>query len=250
MNIKTTSLSLLLATSSSEAFTPSPSLIRKSTLHSSLAEDTTQTPERDTKQHLYGLQMLQENDGMSVTIGPDGTVAGRNADALPLPETYITCGKCKCLFAIAEEDLGTRGKGWLVSIVRVKCSVCSNSWYQSRDRLHNIPTSGYEMLPSSKSDLDRIARNLAADHAPDFHGVNKLYVGNLDFDTTQDDLLNFFEDGEGMKVCDVSLVTGPDGRSRGFAFVTFMPGSSLEAALEMNGKECKGRELSVREPNN
>jgi len=32
--------------------------------------------------------------------------------------------------------------------------------------------------------------------------------------------------------------------------VTFMPGSSLEAALEMNGKECKGRELSVREPNN
>lgn len=94
---------------------------------------------------------------------------------------------------------------------RVKCSVCNNSWYQSRDRLHNIPTSGYEMLPSSKSDLDRIARNLAADHAPDFHGVNKLYVGNLDFDTTQDDLLNFFEDGEGMKVCDVSLVTGPDG---------------------------------------
>lgn len=61
--------------------------------------------------------MLEENDGMSVTIGPDGTVSRRNADALPLPETYITCGKCKCLFAIAEEDLGTRGKGWLVSSI-------------------------------------------------------------------------------------------------------------------------------------
>jgi translation initiation factor 4B len=106
------------------------------------------------------------------------------------------------------------------------------------------------MLPSPKSDLDRIARNLAADHAPDFHGVNKLYVGNLDFDTTEDDFLEFFERGENSKLCDVSIITGADGRSRGFGFVSFMPGSELEEALAMDGKECRGRELSVREPNN
>ena len=107
------------------------------------------------------------------------------------------------------------------------------------------------MNPAPKADIDRIARNLAADHAPDFHGINKLYVGNLDFSTTSDDLLQFFEDGcENCKVCDASIVTGPDGRNRGFAFVSFYPGSPLEEALEMNGKECLGRELAVKEPNN
>lgn len=83
-------------------------------------------------------------------------------------------------------------------------------------------------------------------------GVNKLYVGNLDFQTTSQELLEFFEtNAEGdVNVCDVSVVTGPDGRSRGFAFVTFYDEADGKAALECNGLECNGRELSVREPNN
>ena len=141
---------------------------------------------------------------------------------------------------------------------RVKCSVCSNSWYQSRDRLLSIPTHTHDLLPATKSELDRIARNLAADVSPDFMGVNKLYVGNLNLDTTEDDLLKFFEGdggnnedgGEEIRVCDVSLVTGPEGKSRGFAFVTFYEESGGKAALGLNGKECNGREVSVREPNN
>lgn len=107
------------------------------------------------------------------------------------------------------------------------------------------------MSPAPKSDIDRIARNLARDHAPDFHGINKLYIGNLDYSTTSEDLLHFFEDGsENCKVCDASIVTGPDGKNRGFGFVSFYPGSSLEDALNMNGKECCGRGLTVKEPNN
>ena len=107
------------------------------------------------------------------------------------------------------------------------------------------------MNPAPKSDIDRIARNLAHDHAPDFHGINKLYIGNLDYSTTSEDLLQFFENGsENCQVCDASIVTGPDGRNRGFGFVSFYPGSSLEEALQMNGKECCGRELTVKEPNN
>ena len=51
---------------------------------------------------------------MSITLDADGEVVvggGGAADALPLPQTYVTCGKCNSLFAISEEDLG-RGKGW------------------------------------------------------------------------------------------------------------------------------------------
>lgn len=54
-----------------------------------------------------------DSPAASVTVGADGQVAGgSDGDGLPLPETYITCGKCKSLFAIAEDDLGDRGKGW------------------------------------------------------------------------------------------------------------------------------------------
>lgn len=139
---------------------------------------------------------------------------------------------------------------------RVKCSVCDNSWYQSRDRLFEIPTDSHDMVPADPSDLGRIARNLARDIPPTFMGVNKLYVGNLDWTTTSDDLLEFFEtnskkEGDGkVSVCDASIITGPDGRSRGFAFVSFYDEGDGKAALECNGLECNGRELAVREPNN
>jgi cold-inducible RNA-binding protein len=108
------------------------------------------------------------------------------------------------------------------------------------------------MIPAHKSDLDRIARNLARDCPPNFMGVNKLYVGNLDFRTTSEQLLEFFESNSDKvgSVCDVSMVKGPDGRSRGFAFVTFYDEADGKAALKCNGMECNGRELSVKEPNN
>ena len=133
----------------------------------------------------------------------------------------------------------------------MKCTVCSNSWYQSRDRLFDIPTETHDLLPANQSDLDRIARNLARDHSPNYMGVSKLYVGNLDFRTTTDELLEFFESNSKKdSVCDVSIISGPDGRSRGFAFVSFYDEADGQAALECNGMECNGRELSVREPNN
>ncbi len=81
-------------------------------------------------------------------------------------------------------------------------------------------------------------------------GVSKLYVGNLDFQTSEDDLKAFFERNGCENVCDVSVVTGPDGRSRGFAFVTFYDEEDGERGLACNGRECHGRELAVREPNN
>jgi len=194
--------------------------------------------------------MMKEAGGtVSVTLDADGKVAG--GEALPLPPKYITCGKCKSLFAISDEDLGDKGKG-----CRVKCSVCNNSWFQSRERLFDIPTESHTMSPATKSELGRIARNLSRDIPPSFMGVFKLYVGNLDWRTTSDELLDFFEtyskkeDGEKISVCDVSIVMGPDGRSRGFAFVSFYDEVDGRAALACNGLECNDRELAVREPNN
>ena len=109
------------------AFAPShPSAPRRATVVSSTAVASEASPAAsssssntnkneptwEVKQHLYGLDMINEaeNSGMSVTMNAEGEVEG--GEALPLPQTYITCGKCKSLFAISEADLGDRGKGW------------------------------------------------------------------------------------------------------------------------------------------
>ncbi len=76
--------------------------------------------------------------------------------------------------------------------------------------------------------------------------ANKLYVGNLSFDATQDRLVAAFEQ-DGRKVKDVNVVTDRDtGRPRGFAFVEMANQADAEAAIQaMDGPELNGRPLKV-----
>ena len=75
----------------------------------------------------------------------------------------------------------------------------------------------------------------------------KLYVGNLAFETTENDLHDLFQ--EQGTVQDVSLVTDRmTGRSRGFAFVTMESNAAAQSAITaFNGKELHGRPLTVNE---
>ncbi len=74
----------------------------------------------------------------------------------------------------------------------------------------------------------------------------KLYVGNMNFDTTEDGLREAF--GAFGTVEDVAVITDRDtGRPRGFAFVT-MPDNDAQAAIDgLNGRELDGRTLNVNE---
>jgi RNA recognition motif-containing protein len=75
----------------------------------------------------------------------------------------------------------------------------------------------------------------------------KLYVGNLAFETTENDLQDLFE--QQGHVSDVALVTDRmTGRSRGFAFVTMEANEAAQNAIAaLNGKELHGRALTVNE---
>ena len=75
----------------------------------------------------------------------------------------------------------------------------------------------------------------------------KLYVGNLSFETTENDLQDLFE--QHGKVTDVALINDKTtGRSRGFGFVTMADAASATAAVNaFNGKEVQGRTLTVNE---
>ncbi len=75
----------------------------------------------------------------------------------------------------------------------------------------------------------------------------KMYVGNLSYDATQEDLQSLFE-AHGA-VTDVFIVKDREsGRPRGFAFVTMDTKESMQAAIEaLNGQEFMGRELAINE---
>ena len=75
----------------------------------------------------------------------------------------------------------------------------------------------------------------------------KLYVGNLDYATTETTLSDLF--GTIGEVLSVNLITDRmTGRSRGFAFVEMAESSAAQQAInDLNGKMVGERQLKVAE---
>lgn len=75
----------------------------------------------------------------------------------------------------------------------------------------------------------------------------KLYVGNLAFQTSNDELHELFSQVGTVESANV-VEDRDTGRSRGFGFVEMASQAEGEAAIEQfNGKEVNGRELKVNE---
>lgn len=76
---------------------------------------------------------------------------------------------------------------------------------------------------------------------------SKLYVGNMSFKTTEDELRDAF--AQFGDVTDVFVAMDKmTGRPRGFAFVTMdTPENAAKAAEALNGEEFGGRALTVNE---
>ncbi|MGH9339427.1 MAG: RNA recognition motif domain-containing protein [Acidobacteriota bacterium] len=75
----------------------------------------------------------------------------------------------------------------------------------------------------------------------------KLYVGNLSFKTSNQDLQTLFEQAGTVESATV-VTDRHTGRSRGFGFVEMATQEEGERAIkEFNGKEIDGRNLTVNE---
>lgn len=77
--------------------------------------------------------------------------------------------------------------------------------------------------------------------------ATKLFVGNLDYTVTADDLKDLFSQA-GTVVDAVVISDKMSGRSRGFGFVEMGSEEEAKAAVEkMNGADLKDRKINVNE---
>ena len=75
----------------------------------------------------------------------------------------------------------------------------------------------------------------------------KLYVGNISFNTTNQDLNDLFATVGTVQSSNI-IEDRETGRSRGFGFVEMASQEDGEKAIaELNGKEIDGREIKVNE---
>lgn len=74
---------------------------------------------------------------------------------------------------------------------------------------------------------------------------NKIYVGSLSYDTSEDGLREFFS--QAGKVESVSIVIDRmSGRSKGFGFVEMATEKEAQEAIKsLNGKELDGRKVII-----
>lgn len=74
-----------------------------------------------------------------------------------------------------------------------------------------------------------------------------IYVGNISWDLTEEDLKNAFE-AHGQVSTAKIIKDKYTGKSRGFGFVEMPEKAEAEAAISnLNGKDLKGREIVVNE---
>lgn len=74
----------------------------------------------------------------------------------------------------------------------------------------------------------------------------KVYVGNLPFKTTEEDLANLFQ--QVGAVDSVTIIVDRDtGRSKGFGFIEMSSEDAEKAIAQFNGMDFGGRPLTVNE---
>jgi RNA recognition motif-containing protein len=117
---------------------------------------------------------------------------------------------------------------------------------------HLPPKDGGFCFSQRRNPLMRIVSTVSTVKAPSGAGFEefsrmeaKLYVGNLSYDTTEDEIRNLFS--QAGTVTDVALIKDRDtGSSKGFAFVTMSSQEEANNAIQQfNGRSLGNRDLTV-----
>ena len=114
--------------------------------------------------------------------------------------------------------------------------------FQSEAPRREARDSGARGVSPPDRDRDRGDRGGDRDRGSD----RTLYVGNLPYDATQESVETLFREYEAGAVVRVHLPQGPDGRPRGFGFVTMATSeAAVQAVTALRDADMRGRRLMV-----
>lgn len=71
------------------------------------------------------------------------------------------------------------------------------------------------------------------------------FIGNMSFDNSEQDIKDFFEADANIRVTSVRIVSGYDGKPKGFAYAEFPEADMLRAALDLTGSNLGGRNVRI-----
>ena len=100
---------------------------------------------------------------------------------------------------------------------------------------------GVELGDESYEDPKNAPNFSSASHA---HSQHKLYVGNIDYTATENELASLFARFGKIEVVNIPI-NRYSGRPRGFGFISFSSQAEAQRALTLNGVEFKGRPIQV-----
>lgn len=102
---------------------------------------------------------------------------------------------------------------------------------------------GKALPKEAKREPPAFAGGVRPDERPKPVGSSTAYVGNLNFDTTADELRALFD---GCEIAGIRIAADKaTGRQKGFAHVEFADADALERAMRFNGTLVRGRELAM-----
>lgn len=98
-----------------------------------------------------------------------------------------------------------------------------------------------DLKPGSRERSEEMQRQSDSN----YHMSNKLFVGNLSFNTTENDLQDAFA-AHGTVIETNLMMDRMSGRPRGFGFVTMSTPDEAQRAIDaLNGAQLDGRALTV-----
>ena len=199
-----------------------------------LAGEAGSAPPADEKASSDGTEMNLPSTAEVEYIGEQKIVTGE--------VQFTKCARCLAVYAIDKQNLGRNGR-------RIECSVCGNKWFQSADKLYSL-NDDFGLIPYPEERSNRIKQDLAAGRYVGGRRRGKegftIFVGNLNFETTEMDLEELF--GSYGEMLSIKMVREVDGRSKGFAFVEMAQEECGKLAVdELDGTELDGRGIVVKE---
>ncbi|KAG6370719.1 hypothetical protein JVT61DRAFT_11105 [Boletus reticuloceps] len=119
---------------------------------------------------------------------------------------------------------------------------------QQRTALPPIPQPGPSAIATHEGSADRNAQGRPI-RPSEMKDEGKMFIGGLNWDTTDDGLRKYFLEFGKVDAC--TIMRDPDGRSRGFAFLTFEDPESVNAVLArdhvLDGKSIDPKRAIPRE---